>query len=51
MRVPSVLLALALWMVGCAGVGAESLAHERLALKPESPINRTFLAHARTQAP
>ena len=30
---------------------AESLAHERLALKPESPINRTFLARARTQAP
>src|SRR5262249_7930302 len=30
---------------------AESLAHERLALKPESPINQTFLARARTQAP
>ena len=26
---------------------AESLAHERLALKPHSPINRAFLAQAR----
>jgi tetratricopeptide (TPR) repeat protein len=29
---------------------AEALAHERLALKPHSPINRTFLTRARPQA-
>jgi hypothetical protein len=30
---------------------AQALAHERLALRPHSPLNRTFLRRARAEAP